>query len=100
MVNKSNNGGCQKKPGAGSADVEPPVGQQASENNLLKAIIDEWVVPALVEAYIREMTVKNGCAAEAHETKKTMDVTAYASVAIVGCKAEMQKAIANNKESD
>jgi hypothetical protein len=91
MVNKHHDGGLQKKGGAKDTDSELRTDQQVSRIDLLKAIIDEWIVPVLVEAYIRVATVKNTCVAETHESKRVVNAVDHLSIPIVGCEEESQK---------
>lgn len=88
MVNKHD---FDKKSGAKDTDSDLRPDQQVSRTDRLKAIIDEWIVPALVEAYIREATVKGSCVAETHESRKIENAVDHLSIPIVGREEESQK---------
>ena len=62
MVNKDNNGNLLRETGARNIDIhELDISHGQGDLDLLKAIIDEWLVPVLVNAFIEEMsTCKKG----------------------------------------
>ena len=90
MVNKHNDLGS--RPPAKNAKAEAPdISQAATQVDLFRNIIDEWVVPALVKVFIKEKIDKDRHIIRDRGIKKLSESVINNAIPLVDDEGNMQK---------